>query len=109
MKHTPEEIIERSKKILTKSGFGYDDEKSFKATYNPEPESWLSNKQTDTWSVYFVWGKEEFGKSRSAILYLDDKTGGLLLLVHTMGVSKIHFETKENGDIISSTGMKFRL
>jgi len=110
MSYTKEQIIERAKMVLKNSGFGYDDENKFTATHHPiREEHAFGIDTTDTWSIGFMWGAEEFGKSRSATLYISNKTGDPMLLVHTMGISKISYEKKENGDYISSTGVKFRL
>ncbi|SEM14627.1 hypothetical protein SAMN05421856_101382 [Chryseobacterium taichungense] len=58
---------------------------------------------------FFFMGKQDFGKSRGAFLYVDDKKLPLLL-VHSLGQSKITYSLLNDGKtIISSTNVKFTI
>jgi hypothetical protein len=111
MKHTAKEIIELSKKILNNSGFGYDDENQIKCVELSEDFFLIiTKKNQNIWQISFLWGEEDFGKSRGAFLYIDDDKKLPLLLVHSLGQSKITYSLLNDGKtIVSSTNVKFTI
>ncbi|MEC3876742.1 hypothetical protein [Chryseobacterium salviniae] len=112
MKNTEEQIIELSKKILNNSGFGYDDENQIKCVELSEDSffGYNKNKNQNIWQISFLWGEEDFGKSRGALLYIDDDKKLPLLLVHSLGQSKITYSLLNDGKtIVSSTNVKFTI
>jgi len=110
MKHTAKEIIELSKKILNNSGFGYDDENQIKCVELNEDSFFGYNKNQNIWQISFLWGEEDFGKSRGALLYIDDDKKLPLLLVHSLGQSKITYSLlNDEKTIVSSTNVKFTI
>lgn len=112
MKNTEKQILELSKKILNNSGFGYDDENQIKCTeLNEDSFFGYSKKENQNiWQISFLWGEEEFGKSRGAFLYIDDDKKLPLLLVHSLGQSKIRYSLSNDGKtIVSTTNVKFTI
>ncbi|WP_370899425.1 hypothetical protein [Chryseobacterium gossypii] len=112
MKNTEQQILELSKRILNNSEFGYDDENQIKCTELNEDYFFGHNKKENQniWQVSFLWGEEDFGKSRGAFLYIDDEKQLPILLVHSLGQTKITYSLLNDGKtILTSTGIKFTL
>lgn len=112
MKYTKQQILELSKKILNNSGFGYDDENQIKCTELNEDHffGYSKKENQNIWQISFLWGEEDFGKSRGAFLYIDDDKKLPLLLVHSLGQSKIKYSLSNDGKtIVSSTNVKFTI
>ncbi len=102
------EIKEIAKKVLTLSRFGFDDESSINARKISEESSYYGYYNKNTWSVFFLWGEEDFGRSRTASLHIDDETGLPVQLQHTMGQSKIRYQFNEStNEITTDTGVTF--
>lgn len=105
-----EEILKTAKQILTGSSFGYDDESSFRIGKLNESSNDYYRHIEKVWSIFFLWGEDIFGKSRTAILSIDDQTLMPIELRHTMGQSVIRYSYDENNnEIKTSTGVRFKI
>jgi len=104
-----EEIIEIAKNVLSLSEFTYNDEEDIRSNML-EKDDTANYYHKNVWVVSFLWQAEEYGRMRSAGLYIDDEKGLPLHLVHTMGQVKILFEYNEaTSEITTSTGFTFNL
>lgn len=91
-----EDIEKIAREILEKIDFDYEKDQDFTAKIVDENDGRFKK---NTWMVHFLWGVEEFGKGRSAFLFIDNETGNPVYMQYDINLL-VRFEVNDKGEII---------